>query len=200
MPPKKRQLVASAIQCFAESGFAATSTRSIAQRADVAEATIFRHFKTKQELLLRIASPVLKILLAPAAANEAAELLEQSNSDFRAFLRSIMISRLTFADKYKPFILILVHEMPVNAELRALVSSSMHNVLGEVLTKAFKHFEQSGQIIKVDSHRTIRYFASLLAGYYMQRTFLQGTPADDLGEIDAMIEFIFHGISNQPRS
>lgn len=38
------------MQLFAKQGFSGTSTREIARLADVNEATLFRHFATKQEL------------------------------------------------------------------------------------------------------------------------------------------------------
>ena len=40
-----------AVMLFAEKGFANTSTKDIASKAGVAEGTIFKHFKTKDDLL-----------------------------------------------------------------------------------------------------------------------------------------------------
>ncbi len=48
MTDKKRRIVEAAIHCFAENGYAATATNTIARRAGVAEGTIFRHFETKK--------------------------------------------------------------------------------------------------------------------------------------------------------
>jgi AcrR family transcriptional regulator len=46
-----RELILEAAQfCFANSGFAATSTREIAARADVVESLVYKHFGSKAEL------------------------------------------------------------------------------------------------------------------------------------------------------
>lgn len=45
---RQKKIVAAAIESFAEKGYSATSTKEIAQKAGVAEGTIFRHYKTKR--------------------------------------------------------------------------------------------------------------------------------------------------------
>jgi len=47
---RRRQLIETAIDLFAQKGFAGTTTREIAAAAGVNEAIIFRHFATKQDL------------------------------------------------------------------------------------------------------------------------------------------------------
>lgn len=51
MTDKKEKILQSALQLFAEDGFAKTSTSKIAKHADVSEGLIFRHFKNKEGLL-----------------------------------------------------------------------------------------------------------------------------------------------------
>ncbi len=48
----RRKLTAAALDLFAEQGYAATSTRQIAEAAGVSEGLIFHHFPTKSELLI----------------------------------------------------------------------------------------------------------------------------------------------------
>ena len=47
---RRRQLLETALDLFAQKGFAATTTKEIAAAAGVTEAIIFRHFPSKQEL------------------------------------------------------------------------------------------------------------------------------------------------------
>lgn len=49
-----RQLLRSAIDCFARNGFSGTKTKDIAAAAGVSEAILFRHFATKEDLYLAI--------------------------------------------------------------------------------------------------------------------------------------------------
>lgn len=51
---KKQQILDAAARLFAERGFARTSTSQLAREAGVAEGTIFRHFRSKEEILLEL--------------------------------------------------------------------------------------------------------------------------------------------------
>lgn len=48
MTPKQISILEAAIEIFSDKGFSAASTSEIAQKAGVAEGTIFRYYKTKK--------------------------------------------------------------------------------------------------------------------------------------------------------
>jgi AcrR family transcriptional regulator len=94
-PDRKRQILAVATSLFARQGFAGTTTRQIAQQAEVNEALIFRHFLTKEELYWAVleakileAAPAERMQEAMASAegvavfeNVAHEILERRAKD-----------------------------------------------------------------------------------------------------------------------
>src|SRR5206468_10003126 len=47
---RRQEIIASAIELFAQKGFRGTTTRDLASHAEINEAIIFRHFNTKDEL------------------------------------------------------------------------------------------------------------------------------------------------------
>ena len=49
-PSRKREIVDAALACYAERGYAATRMATIAERAGVSEAAIYRHFESIEEL------------------------------------------------------------------------------------------------------------------------------------------------------
>jgi AcrR family transcriptional regulator len=51
---RKEQLTLTAIEIIDELGIQNLTTRQIAQRQDISEATLFRHFKNKKELLASV--------------------------------------------------------------------------------------------------------------------------------------------------
>ena len=51
---RRSQIVAAALEVFAEHGFHGTPTRELARRAGVSEALVFRHFPTKEDLIRAI--------------------------------------------------------------------------------------------------------------------------------------------------
>ncbi len=61
---KKNAILYTAARLFAERGFANTSTMLLAKEAGVAEGTIFRHFKTKDEIFFALTRHVKDELLA----------------------------------------------------------------------------------------------------------------------------------------
>ena len=57
---KQEAIVEAAIKLFAEKGYANTSTAEIAKLAEVSEGTIFKHYRTKDTLLLSVMLPFIK--------------------------------------------------------------------------------------------------------------------------------------------
>jgi TetR/AcrR family fatty acid metabolism transcriptional regulator len=66
LPPDRRvaEIVAAARVVIAERGYEATAMAAIAQHAGVVEGTLYRFFKTKEELMLRVAEEWLEEILA----------------------------------------------------------------------------------------------------------------------------------------
>lgn len=54
MKERRQDIIRAAIELFAKKGFRGTTTRDLASHAEINEAIIFRHFKTKQELYTAI--------------------------------------------------------------------------------------------------------------------------------------------------
>lgn len=57
---EKQKILLKAVELFAQKGYMNTLTSEIVQRARVAEGTIFRHYKTKEKLLLAILVPIVQ--------------------------------------------------------------------------------------------------------------------------------------------
>jgi TetR/AcrR family transcriptional regulator, fatty acid metabolism regulator protein len=70
LPPDRRvaEIVAAARVVIAERGYEATSMAAIARHAGVVEGTLYRFFKTKEELMLRVAEEWLEEILAEDVA------------------------------------------------------------------------------------------------------------------------------------
>ena len=85
---KQLKILEAAVEMFAEKGYAATSTSEIAKKAGVAEGTIFRHYKTKKDLLLAIVTPTLFHSVAPFLAKEfVREVFDNEYETYEQFLR-----------------------------------------------------------------------------------------------------------------
>jgi AcrR family transcriptional regulator len=67
---RRAEILASAARLFAERGFANTTTREIAESADVAEGTLYNYFANKREILLAIAHETEAPMEAAVMATE----------------------------------------------------------------------------------------------------------------------------------
>ena len=74
---KQQKIVETAIKMFAEKGYANTPTSEIAKTAGVAEGTIFRHYGTKDNLLLSVILPFLKESIPDVAEEIFNEMLSK---------------------------------------------------------------------------------------------------------------------------
>lgn len=195
---KQTKILEAAIEIFSEKGFAATSTSEIAQKAGVAEGTIFRHYKTKKDLLLSIAGPIATKLIAPFLMRDFAKLLDIPYNRADEFFRVIARDRIVFARKNIKLIKILVHEVPFQPELMEQIKSLVTKVVVTRIEKVVKHFQEQGQLIEAPPWRIMRSTASLFIGMIIFHVFLTPeSPFDEEEEIDRTLDILMHGIASR---
>ena len=195
MTDKKRRIVEAAIHCFAENGYAATATNTIARRAGVAEGTIFRHFETKKDLLVRLVRPLFSRSLLPLVAEELRIETERADGDLRTLMCAILANRLAFADRFAPLVRILIQEMRFHAELREAVAENFPAGLQIAADTVLKPYIASGQIRAVEPAFFLRSVISLLVGYYVIRTeVLPAQEWDDEAEIARIVDLMLDGL------
>ncbi|OCT17036.1 TetR family transcriptional regulator [Paenibacillus pectinilyticus] len=196
MTDKQIKIVQAAVEIFSEKGFAGSSTSEIAQKAGVAEGTIFRHYKTKKELLLSIVAPMMTKLIAPFAVKDFTKILEADYPNVEQFLRAITVNRLEFARKHFPVIKIFMHEIPFHTELREQFKETVAVLVLEKAYKAIRHFQEKGQIIEMPAPSSMRLIASTIIGLLITRFLLApDSEWDEAKEIDYTINFIMYGLS-----
>lgn len=194
LAPKKRAVVEAALLCFAEQGYAATSTRSIAQRAGVAEATIFRHFDSKADLLQRLVSPVAQFLILPALA-DAQAIFGAAEGDLAGKIARMMHARLAFADRYAPLVRILIQELPVNPQLQGLLQQGgLASLTGFAETMIAGEVAQ-GRMQPIPAARLLRIMISMLIGYWITRSMVAPGDWDDETEVAVMARLVARGLA-----
>ncbi|WP_433932608.1 TetR/AcrR family transcriptional regulator [Sorangium cellulosum] len=192
----QKKIVEAAVTAFAEQGFHGTATRDIARRAGVAEATIFKYFPTKRDLLLGVLGPAIEQLVGPAMARSMDPLFNATYPSFEAFLRALLAERIAFVREHPRLVRILAQELPFDAELRVGV---MSRVYAPFLTKGLaliERFQREGQIVDWPPPLVLRCVASAFAGYILHRVFVAPDAAwDDEVEVERVIAFVMRGLS-----
>ena len=142
LPQKQKQVLKACLELFASKGFEATTTADIAEKAGVSQGTVYKRFKTKDQLLHAVVQPLFSKTI-PRAAKEFAEDIRQFKYDSLAdFLKPTLMNRLTFGAENKQVIKILfmqaVNDQTLLAELIGPVKDVLTNTIPVVLDELKK--------------------------------------------------------------
>lgn len=114
---KQKKILEVAISTFAEKGYSNTSTAEIARLAGVAEGTIFKHYGTKENLLLAVIVPFLK--------DNAQHLVDELFKDvmaeqitFKQFLENLLKNRIDFLAENRDIFLVFFKEVVYKEDLK----------------------------------------------------------------------------------
>lgn len=193
---KQRKIILSAIESFAEKGFSATSTSEIAKKAGVAEGTIFRHYKTKKDLLLAIVAPMMAKFVAPFFIKDLKKVLDQDYEHVEDFLRAMLENRREFLIKNLATVKILVQEIPFHPELKDLFKEHIALKVYALFENLVEHYQEKGQIIQIPAYSVFRMIFSSIFGYLIARYMIMPEVEwDDEAETERTIQFIMHGLA-----
>lgn len=199
MTDKQIKILQAAVETFAEKGYSAASTSEIAQKAGVAEGTIFRHYKTKKDLLLSIVAPMMSKLVAPFVLRDFNKVLDSEYEHFEDFLRAVMKNRLEFVIKNAPVIKIMLHEIPFHKELQEQFKKQLFPRIALRIEQIVLHFQERGELIQLPPFTLMRMSASVIIGYILFRSFiLADNEWNDELEIEQAVQFIMHGLTPNP--
>ncbi len=109
--PTRQRIVNTALELFASKGITETTTRQIADFAQVNEVTLFRHFGNKHGLLLAVLQECLQKYLVLAQVGESLMISDiSSQSDLRRFLKYYIQSSLRALESVPELVRSLVGE------------------------------------------------------------------------------------------
>ena len=103
---RRQTLLRHAVELFAARGYTATPTAEIARRAEVAEGTLFHHFKTKDAMLLEILSDVFDRHFEQAKSR-----IEDAPTGLWA-LEALVEFHFSFARGHRDEMLVAVRDFP----------------------------------------------------------------------------------------
>ena len=122
----RARILKAALELFAEHGFAGTSTREISERLGFTKAALYYHFRTKDDLLIAIVSPVLDELgqlVSNAAPGSSAAVRRAVLADYIDLIASNdLLSRVLMQDPSVAHHPALAQGMPIYVALVTLLS------------------------------------------------------------------------------
>lgn len=196
---KQQKVVNAAIQLFAEKGYANTSTSEIAKEAGVAEGTIFRHYGTKDNLLLSVILPFIKESIPSMAEDVFNEITSQDIASFEDFLKALLKNRIQFIHENKEIFQIVVKEILYNEELRKELQPYFAKNIVQRMMGMIHIYKERGELIDIPTIGIQRMIFTFVGGYFVSRFVLQSDHSvlDEEAEIEQIIQFIMNGIRKQ---
>lgn len=195
---KQKKIILAAIDSFSEKGYAATSTSEIAKKAGVAEGTIFRHYKTKKDLLVSIVSPMMAKLIGPFIVNDFNKVLDQQYDRVEDFLRATIENRKEVLIKLLPVLKILLQEIPFQPELREQFIDLIAKKIFDRVSTIIEGYQEKGQLIEMPPISLARLAITSVLGFLFTRYILfPNFDWDDELETERTVEFIMHGLGKK---
>lgn len=162
---KQQTVLRVSLNLFAEQGFDRTTTSQIADEAGVSAGTVFKQFKTKDEILAALINPFIDQVV-PMAANEFSQQIDGHDfAKMEDFLAYIMKDRIAFAvvnqKQAKLFVQELMHNEPLVRELAQRVQQVVTGSFGRKIAE----FKKTGQLGDWSVGRVIQLFIGTTASY-----------------------------------
>ncbi|EMY78020.1 transcriptional regulator, TetR family [Leptospira weilii serovar Ranarum str. ICFT] len=198
-PEGQKKIFLAAIEIFAQKGFSATTTVEIAKKAGVAEGLIFKHFKSKKELLLSLVLPILESFFAPITLKRLGIIFSQEFSTLEQFLMAVFRERITFIGKNRNLVRIVLQEAFITTEIRAVLERVFKERLVPLFQERLKNFQERGMISEMPIESAFRLIGVNLSGYVLLTEVFYQPMAEDgwdqEAELNRTIAFIANGLA-----
>jgi AcrR family transcriptional regulator len=153
----RQRILEAAAESFQSLGYARTTTQVIANKAGVAEVTLFRHFGDKQKLF--------KAVFHQIGGGMNFEMLEaQLTYDLATDLRLISEHTLSFFIAHGDTIRMMMFESSHFPEMREALAQNPSSMI-ELLEHYFQKQIKAGKMQAVDPQAAAQSFMSMIFGY-----------------------------------
>jgi AcrR family transcriptional regulator len=189
---RRRVIVEAAVALFSQKGFRGTTTKEIAETAGCSEATIFKHFATKDELYSAILEAKSRIEETLAKAAHAA-----ACKDDVGVFRAVGLESLIRTEQDPSLMRLLLFSALEGHDLSHLFFESKVRGLHEFLSGYIKGRIADGAFQPVDPLLAARGFVGMIAHYLLiHEIFEVKRPAGLLPEhvVDTFVRLFLQGI------
>lgn len=169
LPQGQKKTLLAAIELFSQQGFDGTSTAQIAERAGVSQATIFKYYKTKEDLLNAVVEPVISELCPKIQEDFIREIKANSASSRADLVSFIVFNRFAYIKQNQQVIRIVFQQLLTKQDFSAVIQQAIHDRLQEnpdlVRQSLDILLEKHPEYTVMD---LVRIVAGPLAAYFMQ--------------------------------
>jgi AcrR family transcriptional regulator len=182
---RKVQILDAAARLFAEKGFHRTTTKDIAEAADVSEGTLYNYFVNKEDMLLGIMSRLVE------TQHLTASLIWSIPDDAREFLYNMLSQRKGFVDEDGARLQSVFSEILVDPDLRQQYYQELVQPNFELLEAHLHARRDLGQIRDVDLALAVRILIALTTGLFFLEVLGDPLVKERWDELARLITSIF---------
>lgn len=189
---RKNLILDAAAKVFAEKGFHPTTIRDIAKQAGIADGTIYNYFDNKPALLVGIFNRMRESLQPDAS------LLPQTTLGLRDFLKLLTYPLIVTRQNNFELFRVIVSEMMVNPELRALYYEQILSPMIATAEHLFEQWSAQGIIRSDNPPLTMRLISSMILGLMLQHVMGDQTLEQQWDQVpDALADLVMSGLTDQ---
>lgn len=194
---KQQNILEAAIHLFAEKGYNGTTTSEIAKVAGVAEATIFKHYRTKKGLLLQLVIPVISKFASPFILNTLVKILEQEKP-IEEILQDLIKDRSKLIETNWKLIRIVLVESLFQPIIRQGLQEHVLKHVVDTVCQKIDHLKKVGKIRSdLPSRVLLRGIISPLFGYLLAKNVVTDvlSAGNEEEELKWTVELMLNGIN-----
>ncbi len=188
----EQKIVDATIFLLDKEGMNSTTTKNIAKKAEVSEVTVFRKFKSKDNLL-----KIAKIYYSDYFLEKISDIFTNyEDTDLESLLKHIWGKLVNFLDNNLDIIKIALDELMSNPEEEKIFSKFSDEVLKN-LTNIFQEQIDKGKIRKINpSAAALTVFSVIVEGIIFWK-FESKVSNDDTNKyLDDFLDIFINGITN----
>ncbi len=187
----EERILDAAMVIFSKNGYNGATTIKIAEKAGVNEITIFRKFKSKENLL----KSVIEKNLMETLEKLDHILCMEKNTDIEVCIKTLGITLNQFLDERMDFIFMMVTEGRKRPEIMGLFTQFRRKLI-EHLSEYFREQMNQGNIRKVDPDLlAITLFNFIFSKSLSKKIFKENLMKDDLEVYEEYTDIFMRGLS-----
>ncbi|KRL18515.1 transcriptional regulator, TetR family [Lentilactobacillus rapi DSM 19907 = JCM 15042] len=193
---KQMKVFNASIRLFSLKGYANTSTKEIADFAEVSEGSIFKHFTNKHGLLNAILKPLIDSLLPDVLHEFSRKTLLTSYPSLQEFVNTIIKDRIQFIKKNILVVKIFLSEILYDSSIRNDLFKAFPKEFIEDLNNEISQMKERKILVDWPNDQIVRFLAANLAGYVVQHyIYFPKQQWDEDAEVEHLIDFIVKGLT-----
>lgn len=167
----KRQVMLAALHLFADNGINNTSTAQIAKQAGVSQATIFKYFHTKDELLMAILDPLFNNLFSEYKStfkDKISEVATDKQISLQQVIYTLVKDRFNIVFENRNAVIILITGILIDDKIRQRFVSLLQTGVSEIgpkLLELLSQFSEFNQDLSL--YELLRIFIGQIASYFI---------------------------------